>query len=162
MTFEDVLTAIAEQFGLDAVELIGFSYEDDISGWDSGYGDFPIGSLWSVEGRILYALVRTLHPSVVVEIGTNVGAGASHIASALKMNGTGKLHTFEKAQSIVIPPDKDGNSAVYAPGQLIPAELLPFVEVINADGIEHLREYAGDVDFIFEDGDHSEVSTRDT
>lgn len=161
MTFEDVLTNIANAYGLDSYDLIGYSYEDEISGWDSGYGDWPVGSLWTVEGRILYALIRALQPNMVVEIGTNVGCSASHIASALKMNGTGKLMTFDTAGSVVIPPDKDGHSAVYKPGQLIPDDLRPFVEVVNADGIKYLREYIGEVDFIFEDGAHSFEGTRD-
>jgi len=161
MTFEDVLTNIANAYGLDSYDLIGYSYEDEISGWDQGYGDWPVGSLWTVEGRILYALIRALQPNMVVEIGTNVGCSASHIASALKMNGTGKLMTFDTAGSVVIPPDKDGHSAVYKPGQLIPDDLRPFVEVVNADGIKYLREYIGEVDFIFEDGAHSFEGTRD-
>ena len=146
---------------MDSYDLIGYSYEDEISGWDSGYGEWPVGSLWTVEGRILYALIRALQPNMVVEIGTNVGCSASHIASALKENGHGKLMTFDIATSIVIPPDKDGHSAVYKQGQLIPAQLLPFVEVVNADGIAFLNDSIGEVDFVFEDGAHSFEGTRD-
>lgn len=161
MTFEDVLSSIANAYGLDAFDLVGYSYEDEISGWDSGFGEWPVGSLWTVEGRILYALVRAIQPEVVVEIGTNVGCSASHIASALRMNGTGKLLSFDTAEQIVIPPDRNGHSATYKAGGLIPAELLPFVELIQADGIAYLRDYIAEADMIFEDGSHSLESTRD-
>jgi predicted O-methyltransferase YrrM len=161
MTFEEVLTSIAQSFGLDAYDLIGYSYEDEITGWDSGYGDWPVGSLWTVEGRILYALIRALQPDVVVEIGTNVGCSASHMASALKENGKGKLLSFDTEKAIVIPPDKAGHSAVYAQGELIPEALRPYVEVVNEDGIAFLNDKIGDVDFVFEDGAHSLQSTRD-
>lgn len=161
MTFEEVLTSIAQTYGLDSYDLIGYSYEDEISGWDGGYGDWPVGSLWTVEGRVLYALVRALQPQVVVEIGTNVGCGASHIASALKMNGSGTLLSFDINSRIVIPPDATGTSAVYQQGQLIPAELLPLVELVHGDGIDYLRDCIGEVDFIFEDGSHGLEDTRD-
>jgi predicted O-methyltransferase YrrM len=161
MTFEDVLTNIAEKFGLDSYDLIGYSYEDEISGWDGGYGEWPIGSIWTVEGRILYALIRALKPQRIIEIGTNVGCGASHIAAALKENGDGVLLSFDNAKSIVIPPDKTGYTAVYEQGGLIPDDLREYVELVNADALEYLREYVGEVDFIFEDGDHSVDSTRE-
>lgn len=161
MTFEEVLTSIANAYGLDGHELIGYSYEDEISGWDRGYGDWPVGSLWTVEGRILYALVRALQPELIVEIGTNVGCSASHMASALKMNGKGNLMSFDTCSSITIPPDKNGHSAVFLQGQLIPDDLLSFVELVNADGIAYLREYIADADMIFEDGAHNFEGTRD-
>lgn len=161
MTFEDVLTSIANAYGLGSYDLIGYSYEDEISGWDQGYGEWPVGSLWTVEGRILYALIRALKPELVVEIGTNVGCSASHMASALKMNGTGKLMTFDTCSSIAIPPNRDGVSQVFRQGQLIPVDLMPYVELVNADGIDYLNKYIADVDFIFEDGAHSFEGTRD-
>lgn len=160
-TIEDALTQLAQQHGWDADELINYSYEDDVSGWDNGLGGWPIGSLWTVEGRYLYALVRKLQPEVVVEIGTNVGCGATHIASALKANGNGKLVTLDINKAVTPPVAKGQQPRTYRQGELIPDDLLPFVEIVNADGIGYLLYHLKQADLIFEDGAHSVESTRE-
>lgn len=113
-------------------------------GWDAGEGDAPIGSLWSVEGRLLYGLVRAAQPSSVVELGTHAGASACHIAAALKENGSGRLTSVDNgshAQPVEI-------------GHLVPDDLQKFVTFREADGIEYLKSRKR-VDFIFEDMLHT-------
>jgi hypothetical protein len=48
----------------DPQELIGYAAEDTLGGyhWDERQRQFPSGSLWQVEGQMLYALVRWLKP----------------------------------------------------------------------------------------------------
>jgi predicted O-methyltransferase YrrM len=48
-----------------------------------------------IGGLLLFAVVRAIKPTTVVEIGTAHGYGALYIGSALKENGSGKLFTFE-------------------------------------------------------------------
>jgi len=47
------------------------------------------------EGELLYAVVRSIKPSVCVETGTHKGLSASYIAQALKDNGFGFLNTCD-------------------------------------------------------------------
>ena len=54
--------------------------------------------LWIVgpnTGRMLHSLVRVMEPEVILEIGTSVGYSALWMASALQVNGKGKLWTVE-------------------------------------------------------------------
>lgn len=46
-------------------------------------------------GRFMFRLVRALKPQSVLELGTNLGVSALHIASALEINGDGKLVSIE-------------------------------------------------------------------
>jgi hypothetical protein len=152
MLFDEAIQDMAQRFGLDPDELLNYSYEDDHSGWDGGVGDWPIGSLWTVEGRVLYALVRALKPQLVVEIGTHVGCSTTHIASALKMNGSGQVMTFDIANPINIP----GMDEVHRQGDMIPQELWPYVEMVQGDGVQYIELDLLEADMIYEDGDHSE------
>lgn len=152
MLFDEAIHDMAERFGLDPDDLLNFSYEDEHSGWDGGVGDWPIGSLWTVEGRVLYALIRAFRPQTVIEIGTHVGCSTTHIASALKMNGSGQVITFDTATLINVP----GSDQEYRQGDLIPPELWPVVELVHGDGVQYIELDLLEADFIYEDGDHSE------
>lgn len=91
MTIEDALRQIAGDLGLDADELIAYATEDTSDGWDYGYGSWIIGSLFGLEGRVLYAIVRALKPKTIVEFGTRQGCSSKHLLAALVANGKGKL-----------------------------------------------------------------------
>lgn len=141
MNLNDALTLIADQFHLDAQVLIEHAQEDNIGGWDADthlYG-WAAGSLWSVEGKVLYALVRALKPLLCVEFGTWHGCSASHIASALKANGVGKL----------ICVDHGGFGSVH-----IAPDLLSYIEFKSADLFDYLQSNLAACDFIFEDAEH--------
>src|SRR4051812_20105134 len=45
--------------------------------------------------RILYALIRSLKPTIAVEIGTYRGYAACYMAQALKENGNGHLYCID-------------------------------------------------------------------
>lgn len=49
--------------------------------------------------RLLYSLVRSVKPSTVIELGTNVGISGSYIGAALADNGLGRLLTLEGSAS---------------------------------------------------------------
>jgi hypothetical protein len=97
MTLEEALRQLAADLELDAEELIAYAEEDDETGWDFNEGDWPIGSVFRAEGQTLYALVRALRPSVVVEYGTQHGCSAKHILMALARNRKGKLISVDNA-----------------------------------------------------------------
>jgi predicted O-methyltransferase YrrM len=48
-------------------------------------------------GRLIYLLVRSHRPALVVEFGTSFGLSAIHIASGLRDNGFGHLITTEQS-----------------------------------------------------------------
>lgn len=141
-----MLNVIADKYGFDKRDFIPLASEDPFPnmGWDLGEGDAPVGSLWSVEGRILYALIRAAKPTSVIELGTHAGASTVHIASALDANGSGKLTSVDNRSH----PDP------VKIGELVPDELRKLVTFKDADGIEYLKTRRR-VDFIFEDMLHS-------
>lgn len=134
---------IVNPFTLDA-----FAVLDPHGGYHASYDDgFPSGSLWRVEGRALYALIRASKPQDVLELGTWHGASATHILQALIDNGQGLLHCVDNRAygDIVI-------------GGMIPDNLryrmvshpMSLEEKINT-ALEHGWTY----DFIFEDAMHN-------
>jgi predicted O-methyltransferase YrrM len=50
---------------------------------------------------VLFQLVRTLRPRTVVELGTCLGVSTSYQAAALRLNGEGRLATFEASRARV-------------------------------------------------------------
>ena len=78
---------IANPFTLDA-----YAQQDPHGGYHASYDDgFPSGSLWRVEGQTLYAIVRTLRPASILELGTWHGASATHLLQGLSDNRYGGL-----------------------------------------------------------------------
>ena len=73
---------IAAQVHIDAAQLYQYAMSDTLGGYhiDESQRRWPMGSLWGVEGQILYALVRILKPRRVVQIGGWVGCSAMHLA----------------------------------------------------------------------------------
>lgn len=155
MNLHEALEQIVHHLGYSADEfdfgkaetqhgaLFGYAEEDTVGGWhpDPALRKWPVGSVFEAEGKVLYALTRALRPQHCVEIGIQDGCSASHIAAALKANGSGHLTSIDR-----------GNS-----GALIPDELRSRVVVTGGDGAEWLAAQPDDsVDFLFEDADHSE------
>lgn len=59
------------------------------------------GQLWSADREVIYSAVRELNPQTVFEVGTWKGGGSTYfIASALRDNGGGLLHTIELERSL--------------------------------------------------------------
>jgi len=146
MELNEVLTHIAAQIHADPDELIAYAQEDDLGGFhvDPDQSKFPMGSLWGVEGQILYALTRHLKPELIVEIGGWAGASASHFALAVIANGYGKIISV------------DNHVGGMDHGHLLTDEFRKYVTLINANGQDWLRQQPnGSIGLLFEDADHS-------
>ena len=147
MNLEQALTLIAAQVKADAQQLIAFAAEDDLGGFhfNEALRKWPMGSLWGVEGQMLYALVRWLKPENIVQIGGWAGASAAHLALAVKANGKGHITSVDNGG--------DGNAEH---GQLLPDDLKPYVTLIWDNGEEWLaRQPDASIDFLFEDASHA-------
>lgn len=104
-----------------------------------------IGEPTGIDGKVLYAIVRTLKPQRLLEIGTAQGGTAGHIALALK-------HNYEDydIEGHLLTVDIDNTAGLYN----MPQFLRDYATSVHADAnlyIEQLSEY----DFIHEDGNHS-------
>jgi len=100
---------------------------------------------------LLFRLIREYQPTTLIELGTNVGISAAFQASALKVNGKGKLTTME------------GNkNKVEVAKKLLANLALDNVEIIIGkfqDTLQSCLNNVQQVDFAFIDGDHQELST---
>ncbi len=101
MNLNDALLKLAAAGNLNADELIAYAAEDTIGGWhlDESQRKWPTGSMWGVEGQLIYALVRAMRPALVCELGVSHGCSATHILSALEANGKGKLISVDIYES---------------------------------------------------------------
>lgn len=144
-TLADALRRFAVALALDAEELIEFAQEDTQTGWDHGQGEWPVGSLFTSEGKILYALTRALKPEVVVEFGSLFGCSAKHILSALVANKHGKLYSIDPAPQLMLD-------------RFTAAEKKRWV-VIREEG-ETAEVPFETAQIVFEDASHSAVMTE--
>jgi predicted O-methyltransferase YrrM len=94
-------------------------------------------------GRFLAALVRTLDPALVLEVGTAIGYSTVHMAEAL---GRGRIVTIER----------DPNRVVQARGYLERAAVAERVEIVQADALRVIEELDGPFDLIFLDATKTE------
>ncbi|MCH9755545.1 MAG: class I SAM-dependent methyltransferase [Gammaproteobacteria bacterium] len=138
------LSILAADLGIDPAQLRAFAAEDTLGGYnpDPKLSKFPVGSLWEVEGKVLYALCRALKPDTVVEIGTHRGASATHILRALQRNEHGMLVTIDVNPST---------------GDLIPDELKEHCSQLHGLGHEVIRQMVADgasAQIVFEDASH--------
>lgn len=145
MTRDEMLTQFAALLDLDASALIGYANEDKLGGFnfDASQSKWPGGSLWEVEGQTLYALVRALKPTTVLELGTHRGCSTSHLAAAVLRN----VHLKEWRKGNVIAVDVWEGA-----GDLIPADLREVVEQRFADAVDVIHSLPDNsVQFVFED-----------
>jgi len=118
-----------ERAQIDYPSLAGFMIED------SAPRRQEMGSVYPIEGQILYALVRVLRPETVLEFGTMYGCSTEHIVAALERNDFGRL------LSVDINPQTSLKS--------------PRLEIIKGDGMEFAEKWNEPVGMVFEDGPHS-------
>lgn len=111
------------------------------------------GPVW---GRFLYGLVRGLKPQCVLELGTNLGVGASHLGVALARNEreggpSGRLVTLEGAPGYAAL----ARDTLHELGLADRAEIVvgPFSETLSA-----VCERKGPFDLVFVDGHHEEAA----
>lgn len=145
-TLREAVKLWANEFGLPVDEMLTYAEQDDIGGEGA---DWPGGSIWGVDGQMLYALVRAANVRLALEFGTGHGCATSHIARALRDNGGGVVVTLDKPDSIDI--------ASYRMAK----DLKPHVARVLEDGLAWMRRNdALNFDLVFEDGPHTYEFTR--
>ncbi|MEM6326737.1 MAG: class I SAM-dependent methyltransferase, partial [Bacteroidota bacterium] len=135
-------------------------------GAGTGRGDKPLrrhvaevyrraatGPVW---GRFLYGLVRAHRPHRVLELGTNLGVGAAHLASALARTHTeagvdGRLVTLEGAPGYAALARRHMDALRL--GDRVEVVVGPFSETLAS-----VCEGHGPFDLVFVDGHHEEAT----
>lgn len=99
-----------------------------------------------VEAELTYLALREHRPSTAMELGTFHGWSTSWILSALRDNGAGHLHSFDRIDTVVrtIPPE-------------LAAERWTFV---HGDIARTVEAVPGDVGYLFVDADHGRRFAR--
>lgn len=137
------LSTVAPSLHTDAATLWAYASQDEgIGGVDTGW---ITGSMWEVEGKALYAIVRALKPTRMLEIGTRYGCSTTHILAAMAANGHGELVSLD-----IVP---------FA-GNIAP-ELRQRWTFVQTDAMEWVTANREPFDVVWEDGDHAYIWTRD-
>lgn len=140
MHFDTCLRLIGNAIQVDPTILAAFAMHDTWGGARNGWrGE----SITRQEGQIIYAIVRALRPSNVLEYGVCGGCSSTHILQALSDNHFGTLTSFDVNE--VIPPGP-------------PGALRSRWKFIKANGIVY--DYGTyHCDICFEDTSHTHHST---
>ncbi|MFO1451970.1 MAG: class I SAM-dependent methyltransferase [Opitutaceae bacterium] len=117
----------------------------------SGLGD----AVWTLHG-----LVRTLKPSVCVEIGSAHGLSTCVIALALKQNLHGRLWAVDPHLPNAWSDDQAGDTWSDLARNLRRARVSSYVEVVRLKSAEAGPHLPSAIDFAFIDGDHSYEGVR--
>lgn len=145
MNLESALKELAAFYNLDANDLIDYAAEDEIGGFhtDPDQKKWIVGSVWGVEGQVLYALTRAIKPSVVFEFGTAHGCSAAHISAALVKNrGKGRLICVDRSGDRRIR--ENFTAAQLRRTEPVVGEVMAFIETADFS----------DVGLIFDDAFH--------
>lgn len=143
MNLNETLNLLALQLTLNPDDLIRYAAEDVMGGYhiDESQRSWMQGSVWEVEGKTLYALIRALKPEAVVELGSWEGCSTTHIATALSINGRGRVTAV------------DMNAGA---GGSFPPNLAALRTPVTGDAIAWLATQDDEsIDFLFEDTSHS-------
>ena len=148
MQLNEALAHIGAVYDLNPEDLQRYAAEDQLGGYhsDAAQQRWHIGSLWGVEGQVLYALVRAMKPKQVVELGSFRGCSSHHIAQALLTNALegkpGTLICVDKAFEYTLPESDSPLNGV--------------IQHIQGDAVDYIENQmpAKKVDLIFEDLDH--------
>lgn len=150
MNLHEALATIAAQFDLDPAALIAYADEDTLGGFhaDSQQSRWQVGSIWGVEGQVLYALTRALQPQHIAEFGVNVGCSSTHFLTALAVNeASGTLDSIDPWEGA---------------GQDVPSDLRDGWNLHFTLGTEWLTAQPdAHFDILFEDMVHGAEATRD-
>ena len=100
---------------------------------------------------LLFKLIRTVHPTSCIEMGTAVGISAAYQAAALQLNGEGFLVTLEGASSLAdIAKDNF---------QQLGLDTVTVVVGRFQDTLPGVLTNRQPVDYVFVDGHHDEHAT---
>lgn len=150
MNLIEALHEIAQQLDLPTDELAHYAAEDAVGGYEPGNPNTPwsVGSMFGVEGQVLYALTRALKPRYVAEFGTHDGCSATHFLAALaQCNRAGALTSVDPWEGA---------------GSRVPEGLRSEWHLVFTDGILWLEQQPdASFDILFEDMMHSVEQVRD-
>lgn len=161
---------------LEAIEalrrrLLATDAEIDIVDYGAGSRDAALSGEEMAEGRpksltiadacaaskprrwamLLFHLVRKLRPSVCVEMGTCVGISAAYQATALRLNGHGRLITLEGATPLARLATRTLSE--------LGLDHVTVVEGRFQDTLDTVMRENAPIDFVFVDGHHDEQAT---
>jgi predicted O-methyltransferase YrrM len=126
-----------------------------------------LGAIGYTEGTYLYAVLRTVRPSVAVETGVANGFSTAFSLLALQANGEGHLHSIDLPREVGrdYKPDTfyagEGRAGIppgAASGWLIPDELKARWTLLTGKSQEELPpllDRLGTIDFFMHDSEHS-------
>jgi len=141
-------------------------FAETVSGTTSSGSPYSFGGFGPRAGSRLYALIRRLSPSVVVETGVCNGASSALILQALNDNGSGHLHSIDVPEyegesrpselwggkgGAVVPDRRE-------PGWVIPHALRDRWSLTlgrSQEELGPLLERVGAVDLFLHDSEHS-------
>lgn len=135
---------------------------------ETSNGGYCVGGFPKPNELILYSLIRSQHPSLVIETGVAAGVSSYFILKALERNHFGRL------TSIDLPNqsnprgylNRDGKvDGVYTPadrgvGWLVPHSLRHRWSLIMGDSLTELQRLDQNPDIFYHDSDHSETVMR--
>jgi predicted O-methyltransferase YrrM len=126
--------------------------------------DKETGGVNPGDRRALYALVRHLRPTAVLEIGTHIGASTAHIAEALRVTSAELNRPGEfdlTTVDIVDVNDERARRWINRGSTYSPAELMrrlgceSSVQFVTRPSLEFMADCTKRYGLIFLDGDHS-------
>jgi hypothetical protein len=120
---------------------------------DLPFGTFHNGDL--LLGRLCYALTRAMKPRTVIETGVCYGVTTSFLLGALRLNGSGVLH------SIDLPPL--GQDADHFVGSLVPSHLKDSWKLyrgLSNEWLPKILESNGEVGLFVHDSLHTYENIR--
>lgn len=141
MTLKEASRELSTYFNLSEEEFLSYCSEDNVGGYGEIGKWFSRDCIRENEGKVLYALTRSLKPNTIIEFGTSYGCSTSHLIAALEANKTGKLTTVDINQS----------------KQKIHSSRMTSIEM---DGIAYSQRIDFPIDMIFHDGHHSKDFTH--
>jgi predicted O-methyltransferase YrrM len=111
---------------------------------------------------LLYGLVRSAKPKVVVEIGSARGRSTCFIGTALKENGYGKLYAVDPHMQTAWNDDGSIDTYEVLKTNVNQLGLTHVVEMLRNTSDEVAKSWNESIDILFIDGDHSyEGAKRD-
>jgi predicted O-methyltransferase YrrM len=105
--------------------------------------------------NLLYGLVRSMKPSVCVEIGSARGRSTCSIGLALKENGHGTLYAIDPHVETDWNDDYSIDTYEALKGNITVLGLTGQVQILRAFSEEVARSWNSEIDLLFIDGDHS-------
>jgi len=122
-------------------------YDTNAFKWFSGFGEFA---------HVVYALVRSAKPEVVVEVGSSYGYSTCYIAAALQRNSRGMLYSIDPHEATGW---NDGNPSddTYriVQDRLAALRLSRYVTQVRTYSQLAIKQWDKPVDLLLLDGSHS-------